>query len=289
MIPSSVRDYLQANRQQHLEKLSQLLRIPSVANLSDDKNGCSQCTKWLASHLEELGLKAEIMPTDGQDAVFATANISEKLPTLLIYGHYDVQPPDPLDQWTSKPFEPVVRDDAIYARGASDDKGQLFAQLMAIEAWQRAEGTLPVNLKILLEGEEEIGSPNFEPFIAAHTDLLAADAAVISDSEFFAPDLPSITYALRGLVCLELTLSGPAEDLHSGIHGGCVRNPLNALAAMIGQMHDAEGRVTIPGFYADCLALSDEERRQWSKLPFDADQYAASLGLQHRLALRFAR
>ncbi|MCK4601557.1 MAG: M20/M25/M40 family metallo-hydrolase, partial [Phycisphaerae bacterium] len=195
-------------------------------------------------------------------------------------GHYDVQPPEPLELWQSAPYDPQVRDGWLYARGANDDKGQLFTHLMAIEAYQRAGGGLPVNVKLIVEGEEEIGSPNMEEFIAARRAVLAADAAVISDSEFFAESLPSITYALRGIAYLELKLHGAAADCHSGIHGGALGNPINALTRMIAAMHDDDGRVTIGGFYDDVLPLADAERRTWAELPFDEAAYAASHGVE---------
>jgi len=229
--------------------------------------------------LSRMGLDTQIVPTDGRPIVLARAHVADDLPTLLIYGHYDVQPPGPLELWRTGPFEPVERDGYIYARGASDDKGQLMTSLMAIDAHLHAGGGLPVNVKLLIDGEEEIGSPNIEPFITARAEELSADAALISDSEFFAPAVPSITCALRGICYAEITLKGPGEDLHSGIHGGAVTNPINALAKMISRMHDDDGRVTIAGFYDDVLELSDEERREWQALPFDEAAYARQLGV----------
>jgi len=261
----------------HLDKLFELLRIPSIANLDDD--ACERAAGWICQYLRDLGLDAEVIPTDGKPAVLGALQVSDALPTLLIYGHYDVQPPEPLDLWETPPFEPTVRDGYIYARGADDDKGQLFAHLAGVEAWQRAGGGVPVNLKIFVEGEEEIGSPNLEPFVSAHKEALAADAAVISDSAFFAEGIPSITYALRGLVYVEVTVTGPNCDVHSGSYGGAVANPANALGQIISQMRDEAGRVSIPGFYDDVVPPSDEEVRSWGQLPFDQSQYAAELGL----------
>ena len=211
--------------------------------------------------------------------MLASLHVSDDAPTLLFYGHYDVQPPDPMDQWDSDPFEPVVRDGNLWARGASDDKGQLFAHLMAIEAWANAGGGLPVNIKLLIEGEEEIGSPNLEPFVTANIERLSADAAVVSDSGFFAEGTPSITYSLRGLAYVELTLHGPRADIHSGLYGGAVTNPTNALAKMVAAMHDDAGKVTLPGFYDDVIELTDVERDEWAGLPFDESEYAASIGV----------
>lgn len=288
MLPPAVQKYLDNNRPQMLEKLFELLRFPSVANVHGPNDQCLACADWLARHLGGLDLQAEIVPTGAKPVshgqtrkpcVVATAHVSDSLPTLLVYGHYDVQPAEPLDLWHTPPFEPAVRDGWIYARGADDDKGQLFTHLCAIEAWQRAGGGVPVNIKVFLEGEEEIGSPDIEPFIASSSRRLKADACLVSDSEFFAPGLPSITYALRGLAYVEIRLSSAAADCHSGIHGGAVGNPLNALSAIVADMHDDAGRVTVPGFYDDVTPLSSEERDEWSKLPFDETQYAASLGL----------
>jgi len=280
MLPPAVRDYLRDHRREHLEALFELLRFPSIANVHSDDDPLLRCAEWLARRLEGLGLAAEILPTAGRPCVFAEARVDPAAPTLLVYGHYDVQPPEPLERWDSPPFEPIVRGGCIYARGANDDKGQLFAHLMAVEAWQRAGGGLPVNLKVLAEGEEEIGSPNIEAFFAAEADRLRADAAVISDSEFFAPGLPSITYALRGLVYVEVEMAGPACDLHSGLHGGVVANPANALARLVGALHDEAGRVTLEGYYDDVVPLGDAERRRWAALPFDEAAYAAGLGVE---------
>jgi acetylornithine deacetylase/succinyl-diaminopimelate desuccinylase-like protein len=278
MLPQAVTDYLEAHRQEHLARLTELLRIPSVANTKPQE--CRRCADWLIEHLEALGMEAQLVESGGPPNVIARAHVDDTAPTVLVYGHYDVQPPEPLGQWHSDPFEPAVRDGCLFARGASDDKGPLMAHLAAIEAWQNAGDALPVNVKLLVEGEEEIGSPHLEPFLGAYAEQLRADAAVISDSEFFAPGVPSITYGLRGLAYVELRLRGPAADVHSGLHGGAVTNPVNALAGMVAAMHDAEGRVTIPGFYDDVLPLSDAEQADWRKLPFDEAEYARSLGVE---------
>lgn len=280
MLPKGVSEYLLAHRRRHLADLKELLRIASVANVPHPANQCRRCADWLSDRLRSMGLDSQVVETGGMPAVLARADVGPERPRLLIYGHYDVQPPDPLNEWNSDPFDPQVRDGFLYARGASDDKGQLFAHLMAIEAWLKADGALPVNLTVFLEGEEEIGSPALEGFMAAGADRLAADAAVVSDSGFFADNLPSVTYALRGLVYMELTVTGPRQDLHSGINGGMVTNPLNALASMVAAMHDDSGRVTIGGFYDDVAELTAAERAAWASLPFDAEAYALSLGLE---------
>jgi len=279
MLDPAIRNHIDARRSEQLERLLELLSIPSVANVQASPDPCETCAAWLADYLGNLGIEARVAPTAGKPAVLAATPHKADKPTLLIYGHYDVQPPDPLELWASAPFTPEVRDGYIYARGANDNKGQLFAHLLAIEAY-RATGTdLPVNLKLLIEGEEEIGSPNLEPFIESHRTELTADTAVISDSEFYADGVPAITYSLRGLAYAEVTFTGPAADVHSGLHGGALTNPLNALAAMLAALHDAKGRVTLPGFYDNVRAITDAEREQWRLLPFDERQYAASLGV----------
>ena len=277
MLDTTVRDYLSVNHQKHLTQLLDLLRFASIANNDDDQ--CDTCAAWLVDHLTGLGLEACRLPTGGKEAVFAQSPIDPAKPTLLIYGHYDVQPADPIEQWHTDPFDPELRDGNIIARGSSDDKGQIFIHLMAVEAWQAATGQLPVNVKVLIEGEEEIGSPTLEAFVVEHKDLLAADAAVISDSAFFAPGIPSILTALRGLAYVELEVFGPKADLHSGIQGGVVANPVNALARLVAGLHDADGRVTVPGFYDDVIAPSDEELAAWDRLPFDEAAIAESMGL----------
>jgi len=276
MLNKAVAEYLRANRPGHVEKLLELLRFASTAN---NPGACRRCAQWLADYLGELGLSSQVMPTGGKDAVYAASSADPAKPTVLIYGHYDVQPPDPLAEWKSKPFQPVIRDGNIYARGASDDKGQMFAHLMAMEAWARGGGELPVNVKVLIEGEEEVGSPSFEPFVAEHGELLACDAAVISDSAFFAPALPSLLTGLRGLAYVEVTFTGPKADAHSGTYGGLLTNPINALAKLVGALHDADGRVTIPGFYDDVVTIDEAQRRQWAALPFDEAEHAASMGV----------
>ncbi len=277
MLDEKVKAFLDSHRDRHVAALRELLRFAAIANNDDDQ--CSACAAWLADYMRRIGLSASVMPIEGgKDVVFAAGPAEPDKPTLLIYGHYDVQPGDPLDEWLSDPFTPAVRDGNIYARGASDDKGQLFAHLMAIEAWLQAIGRTPVNVKVLIEGEEEIGSPSLEPFIRDNAGLLAADAAVISDSAFFAPGAPSILTGLRGLAYFEVTVRGPAADVHSGINGGLVANPVNALARILAAMHDDAGRVTLEGFYDDVLAPADEELAAWDELPFDEAAYAESVG-----------
>jgi acetylornithine deacetylase/succinyl-diaminopimelate desuccinylase-like protein len=284
MLPTGVTQYLDSNRERHLASLFEFLRIPSVSNLTPTPDPCERAAGWLVDYLRKLGLQASAVPMAGlhgagKPNVLASLGVRDDAPTVLFYGHYDVQPAEPLELWKSEPFQPVVRDGCIYARGANDNKGQFFTQLMAVEAWLRSGQRLPINLKLFVEGEEEIGSPALEPFVAAHAEELACDTVVISDSQFFAEDVPSIDYALRGLVYAEVTVQGPSHDIHSGLHGGAVANPANVLATLIAAMQDADGRITIPGFYDDVLPLTEAERKEWRKLPFDEAAYAASLGV----------
>jgi len=278
MLAQPVADYLLAHRSRHLQELMELLQIPSMANLSD--NACARAATWLAERLRQCGFEAQVEISRGKPYVIGHLHVSASKPTVLLYGHYDVQSPDPLDQWVSPPFEPTLRDGNLYARGASDDKGQLFAHLMAIEAWQKAGGGSPVNINVLIEGEEEIGSPNLEAFVSQNARELSADAAVISDSEFFDAGTPSLTCALRGLAYFEITFHGPGADIHSGQHGGAVTNPINALAGLVAAMHDETGKVTIPGFYDGVCLPTDAQREAWAQLPFDPAAYAASLGVK---------
>jgi acetylornithine deacetylase/succinyl-diaminopimelate desuccinylase-like protein len=200
-------------------------------------------------------------------------------PTVLVYGHYDVQPADPLELWKSPPFEPTLREGHIYARGATDDKGQMYTHIKSVEAWLQGVGQLPVNVKFVIEGEEEVGSDNLDKFLSAHRDRLRCDVAVISDTAQYAPGIPAITYGLRGIVACEIELTGPSQDLHSGVFGGAIRNPANALARLIAALHDDEGRIQIPGFYDAVAPLTDEERADFARLPFDETEFARSVGV----------
>ncbi len=280
MIPPALCEYLKANEPAHLERLCELLRFPSVANDTSRPDPCARCAEWLTGRMREIGLTAEVVrpAAGGKPLVLAEGRAAAAdAPTLLIYAHYDVQPPDPLDEWRTEPFEPVVRDGNVYARGACDDKGPLAAAMAAIEAWG-ACGGLPANVRFLVEGEEEIGSPHIEAVLAELRDRLTADAAVVVDTSFYAHDLPSITYGLRGLAYFEIELRGAAQDVHSGLHGGALANPANALARLIAAMHDEHGRVAIDGFYDRVRPVGEAERTLWARLPFDEAEYAASLG-----------
>ncbi len=270
--------FIDDRREQSIAGLVQFLRIPSVSAQPAHAGDVARCADWLAERFRELGLWAKVEPTPGHPVVMAGTERKAGRPTVLLYGHYDVQPPEPLEQWTSPPFDPTVRNGAICARGAADDKGQIWAHVEAVRAWQQ-QGGLPVNLICLIEGEEEIGSDHLSAFMEQHKDELAGDIAVISDTGQFARGVPAITYGLRGLVYMEVFLNGPSHDLHSGIYGGAVANPANVLAEMLGSLHDANGRVTIPGFYDDVLPLTPAERQAWAGLPFDEREFAAELGV----------
>ncbi len=255
-------------REASLEGLIQFLGIPSVSTKPEHREDMQRCAQWLGERLQECNLSVEIAQTPGHPIVIAKNEREGDRPTVLVYGHYDVQPVEPLEQWKSPPFEPQVRDGALYARGSADDKGQVWAHVQAIGAWEH-NGGLPVNVIMLLEGEEEIGSDHLAAFMRDRRDELKADIAVISDTNQFARGIPAITYGLRGLVYMEVILTGPDHDLHSGLYGGSVLNPANELCRLLASLHDDDGRVTIPGFYDDVAALSDVEREAWSKLPFD--------------------
>ncbi len=265
-----------ANRERYLNQLIELLRIPSISTLSEHKPDMERAAGWLAADMAKAGLNnVQVMPTGGNPVVYGEwLEAGPSAPTVLIYGHYDVQPVDPLDLWDSPPFEPEVRDGKLYARGASDDKGQAFVHVKAVETILKADGKLPINVKMILEGEEEVGSPNLEPFVLAHTDLLAADSGLVSDGRVVSSEQPSIVYALRGLTYMEIRVRGPKRDLHSGSYGGSVHNPAQVVAEVIAALHDENGTITIPGFYDYVLALSDDERAALKKRSLRADGVA---------------
>jgi acetylornithine deacetylase/succinyl-diaminopimelate desuccinylase-like protein len=269
---------IDSRRHQCVSALTEFLSIPSVSAKPEHALDMRRAAQWLADQLAFAHLQVSVMPTGGHPCVVAKNKHVPGRPTVFFYGHYDVQPPEPLDQWISPPFTPTVRDNAIFARGAVDDKGQVCSHLEAILAWQ-AHGGLPVNLTMLIEGEEEVGSENLEKFIAKNKAALKADIAVISDTNQFARGVPSITCGLRGLVYMEVFLTGPSHDLHSGLYGGAVPNPANALTEMLGSLHDKNGRVTIPGFYDDVRELTPEEKQMWKSLPFDEKSFAAELAV----------
>jgi len=262
------------------EELEDLLRIPSVSTDSSYADDVRDAAHWLSKNLSEVGVEhVEVVETGGHPIVYAEHHVSDEKPTVLVYGHYDVQPPDPLSLWETPPFEPKRKNGTLYARGACDDKGQMFMHVKATEAYLQQEGELPVNLKFLIEGEEETGSVHLAPFIEQNQEKLAADVVLISDTAMFAPGVPSITYGLRGLAYTEVTLRGPNRDLHSGIYGGAVDNPANALSRMIADLHDDDHRITIPGFYDGVRDLTDEERETYASLPFDEERWKDEIGV----------
>ncbi len=275
--------YARKNKGLFLSSLKEILNIPSISTDPAHFTDVRRAADWMAKQLRSLGMrKVKVFPTAQHPIVYAERLGVKEAPTVLVYGHYDVQPADPLELWNTNPFEPTIRGENIYARGASDMKGQTVAALKAVEALVKTSSSsgsrLPVNFKWLLEGEEEIGSPSLETFIIEHKSLLACDLALNPDAGMLGKELPSITYALRGLAYFELRVYGPAHDLHSGIYGGVVHNPANAMAGLIAGMHDSKGRVTLPGFYDKVCKLSKEERSELARIPTDEKHYLKQTG-----------
>jgi acetylornithine deacetylase/succinyl-diaminopimelate desuccinylase-like protein len=277
-IPPDLEAFFVAEAARIRAELFDFLRIPSVSTDPERRADVQHAAEWLAGALRGAGLTVEIHPTAGHPIVLGEWRQAPGAPTVLVYGHYDVQPAEPRDLWTSPPFEPAVRDGRIYARGATDDKGQLFLHVKALEAHLRARGTLPVNVVLLAEGEEEIGSDHLLPFIESHADRLRCDAVVISDSAMYAPGVPALLSSLRGLAYFQIDVQGPSVDLHSGTYGGAVVNPATALARILATFHDADGRVAIPGFYDQVREWPPELRRQIAELPFDENDLRAETG-----------
>lgn len=272
-------DFINSNNARFIEELTEFLRIPSISNDPEHKPDMETCSKWLADHIKSIGIdKVEIYNTPGHPIVYAEyLKAGKDKPTVLLYGHYDVQPVDPLELWTDPPFEPTINDGKIYARGTTDDKGQLFIHLKSIEAYFKNQNSLPVNIKILYEGEEEIGSPNLSNFLKDNRELLKCNLVVISDTSMYAKGLPSICYGLRGLAYMQIDLVGPNRDLHSGSYGGGVENPINALANLITKLKDEKGKILIDGFYDDVIPLSTKEREEFKRLPFNEDSFKNDL------------
>jgi acetylornithine deacetylase/succinyl-diaminopimelate desuccinylase-like protein len=272
-------DFIHSNRDRYVNELKQYLAIPSVSALPQHAADTKRCAEWTADEMRRIGLEnVRLVETPGYPVVYGDWLHAPGAPTILFYGHYDVQPVDPVELWESPPFEGTVRDGEIYARGAADDKGQVFMHFKAIEAHLKNGGKLPVNMKLVIEGEEEVGSVNLDNFIKANKPLLAADVVVISDSAMFDRGVPSICYSLRGLVYFQIDLRGTKSDLHSGVFGGAVANPAMVLAQILAQMKDRGGRIKIPGFYDKVRALSDSEREAWKTLPFSEKKYRKDLG-----------
>jgi len=277
----SIKAHIDEHRDEWLEEVNEFLRIPSVSTDPERADDVGAAADWLADKLRVAGCgEVEIWPTAGHPVVYGAWRGADGAPTLLIYGHYDVQPEEPVELWDTPPFEPTVRDGKLWARGAADDKGQLYIHVKALESWLQTEGSCPVNVIFLIEGEEEVGSENIEKAVIEHKDRLTCDAVMISDTIMFAAGLPSITYSLRGIAYMQLDLTGARGDLHSGSFGGAVVNPGEALARMIASCRDPEtGAITIPGFYDNVVALTAAEREQWESLPFDEEAYKADLGV----------
>ncbi len=271
--------YLTENAERFEKELCQWLKIPSVSADSRYVDEVRRSAKWLVDQFDRLGFSSDLIATEGHPLVYAERLEAPDAPTVLVYGHYDVQPVDPLDAWTTPPFEPTIRDGKLFARGASDDKGQLFTHLKGVEALLQTEGHLPVNIKFLIEGEEESEGNAIDEYLEENGDDLACDCLVVSDSSQFGPGQPAITCGLRGIIYGELTLEGPNRDLHSGAFGGTLTNPAIALCEMLATLRDEKRRITIPGFYDDVETLSEKENRQLDELPFDETHYAEELGV----------
>ena len=274
-----IKSYIQANKDRFLEELFSLIRIPSISSQSEHKEDMVKCAnRWKELILEAGADSCEVMPTEGNPVVFAQRHIDDSYPTVLVYGHYDVMPPDPLNEWKTKPFEPVVKDDIIWARGADDDKGQSFMQAKAFEYLNKTN-QLRCNVKFMLEGEEEIGSASLYKFCEDNKQMLQADTIIVSDTSMLGADIPSITAGLRGLGYIEVKVSGPKADLHSGIYGGAVANPINILCRIVSQLQDPiTNKCTVPDFYKEVVELSQEERSLMAKAPFCKEEYLQTTG-----------
>lgn len=272
-------NYIDKHKKEHLKELGELLRIPSVSAKSERRGDIQRAARWIADKLKEIGMDGvKIIPTKLHPLVYAEWLRAPGKPTVLFYGHYDVQPPEPLELWTSPPFEPTVRKGKLYARGSADDKGQVHIHLAALESLMKVHGKLPINVKILIEGEEEVGSENLYRFIRKNRKKLKADALLVSDTSMVAPGVPSISYGLRGLSYYQVEITGAKQDLHSGVYGGAVPNPLQVLADLFARLHDEDGRVAVPGFYRDVETLSSQERRALRELPWSEKELRRFVG-----------
>ena len=265
---------VEEHKQRYLDELRDFLSIPSVSTLSEHNSDALRAAGWVADDLRRSGMEnVRLIETAGHPLVYADWLHAPGQPTLLIYGHYDVQPPDPLNEWKTPPFEPTVRDGNLYARGAADDKGQIYVHLKAVEMLMRERASLPINVRFLVEGEEEVGGEGIEEYVKDHADALECDAVLISDSHMFEEGLPTIDVGLRGIAYTEITVNTAAHDLHSGIYGGAAPNAINTLCHIIAKLKDEEGRILVPGFYDDVQEVSDTERKEWAGLPFDEEKY----------------
>jgi len=277
----NVINYINSNKENYVDELKDFLKIPSISTLAENKKDMSTAAEFVSKKMKTAGLEnVNIIQTKGHPLVYADWLHAPGKPTVLVYGHYDVQPVDPIDLWDSPPFEPTIKDGKIFARGATDDKGQMYMHIKSVEAFFKTTGALPLNIKFIIEGEEEIGSDNLEEFVSKNRDLLKCDAVLISDTSLYGPGIPTLTYGLRGLCYMEITVTGPNRDLHSGTFGGAVDNPINVLAEMISKLKDSSGKIKIPGFYNDVVKLTKEERDNFKALPFSEKQYAKTLGVK---------
>jgi len=280
-----IKDYIDKNRQRMLDELCDLLRIPSVSADPDFNDDVKRCAEAVASSLKKAGAgNVEVMETPGHPIVFGEYHVSDDVPTVLVYGHYDVQPPDPIDLWDNPAFEPIIKttpkhpEGAIFARGACDDKGQMFMHVKALES-MKASGDVPCNIKFIIEGEEEVGSSHLDTFLENHKDKLSADVVLVSDTGIISNDIPSITVGLRGLSYVEVEVTGPNRDLHSGLYGGAAPNPINILCEMIASLKDEDQRIAVEGFYDDVLELTKEEREDMARAPFNEAAHRESIGI----------
>jgi acetylornithine deacetylase/succinyl-diaminopimelate desuccinylase-like protein len=273
--------YANSHHESFIAELKEFLALPSISALPEHKPDMVRAAQWLADHLTAIGLhRATVNPTTGHPIVTAEwLEAGADKPTVLIYGHYDVQPVDPIELWHSDPFKAEVRDNYLYARGSSDDKGQVFIYPKVLESFMKTSGKLPVNVKLIIEGEEEIGGPSLDAFVEAHRDQLAADVAVISDTSMVRPDQPCLVYALRGLCYIQVELTGPTRDLHSGQYGGAIYNPIQALCEMLASLKDRNGHITVPGFYDKVVPLDDVERKVLAQAPFSAEEFKRDAGV----------
>jgi acetylornithine deacetylase/succinyl-diaminopimelate desuccinylase-like protein len=275
----SVKEYIAKNKSRFLEELFGLIRIPSISSVGENKDDMVKAAAYLAEELKKAGADtAAVFPTSGHPVVFGKKIIDPRKPTILVYGHYDVMPVDPLNLWDSPPFEPEIRDEKIYARGSADDKGQLFMQVKAFE-YLCSQGLLPCNVKFMIEGEEEMGSPSLGNWCRENKEMLSADLILVSDTSMIGIHDPSITVGLRGLAYMEVEVTGPDKDLHSGLYGGAVANPANILAKIIASLHDENNHITIPGFYNDVVELTSDERSEMARAPFNIDEYRQKLDI----------
>jgi acetylornithine deacetylase/succinyl-diaminopimelate desuccinylase-like protein len=272
-------EYIDSKRDAHLQEMIEFLRIPSVSTKSEHKPDIQRAAQWVASQLKAAGMETvEVLPTEGHPMVYAEWLKAPGKPTILFYGHYDVQPAEPLELWTSPAFEPAIRGGKIYARGTADDKGQVHIHIKALESLMKTHGRLPINIKVMIEGEEEVGSVNLWNFVERYRDRLKADALVVSDTQMLAPGVPSVTYGLRGLNYYQVEVTGPKQDLHSGVFGGAVPNPITVLCEMVAKLHDKNGRVTVPGFYDDVQTVGKKERQALNALPWSKKNFIQTVG-----------